>query len=75
MATKQHSVANNKYLKNYDQKKKSVFILDLDAYNLYARAIQDCMPFQNFKWMQIDQLNYDFVAGLAADGPMGCIVQ
>ena len=25
--------------------------------------------------MQMDQLNYDFVAGLAADGPMGCIVQ
>ena len=75
MVSKQHSVANNKYLENYDQKKKSVFILDLDANNLYGRAMQDCMPYKNFKWMQMDQLNYDFVAGLAADGPMGCIVQ
>ena len=37
--------------------------------------MQDCMPYKNFKWMQMDQLNYDFVAGLAADNPMGCIVQ
>ena len=75
MVSKQHSVANNKYLENYDQKKKSVFILDLDANNLYGRAMQDCMPYKNFKWMQMDQLNYDFIAGLAADSPMGCIVQ
>ena len=75
MVSKWHSVANNKYLENYDQKKKSVFILDLDANNLYGRAMQDCMPYKNFKWIQMDQLNYDFVAGLAADGPMGCIVQ
>ena len=70
MVSKWHSVANNKYLENYDQKKKSVFILDLDANNLYGRAMQDCMPYKNFKWMQMDQLNYDFIAGLAADGPM-----
>ena len=75
MVSKWHSVANNKYLENYDQKKKSVFILDLDANNLYGRAMQDCMPYKNFKWMQMDQLNYDFIAGLAADGPVGCIVQ
>ena len=74
MVSKWHSVANNKYLENYDQK-KSVFILDLDANNLYGRAMQDCMPYKNFKWMQMDQLNYDFVARLAADSPMGCIVQ
>ena len=37
MVSKWHSVANNKYLENYDQKKKSVFILDLDANNLYGR--------------------------------------
>ena len=70
MVSKWHSVANNKYLENYDQKKKSVFLLDLNANNLYGRAMQDCMPYKNFKWMQMDQLNYDFVAGLAADGPM-----
>ena len=74
IVSKQHSVANNKYLENYDQKKKSVFLLDLDANNLYGRATQDCMPYKNFKWMQMD-LNYDFVAGLAADVPVGCIVQ
>ena len=75
MVSKRHLVANNKYLENYDQKKKSVFILDLDANNLYGRAMQDCMPYKNFKWMQMDQLNYDFVAGFAADSPVGCIVQ
>ena len=50
-------------------RRKSLFILDLDANNLYGRAMQDCMPYKNLKWMQMDHLNYDFVAGLADDGP------
>ena len=44
MVSKWHSVTNNKYLENYDQKKKSVFTLDLDANNLYGRVCKIVCP-------------------------------
>ena len=43
--------ANNKYMKEYDEKATSKYIMYLDANNLYGWAISQCLPTGNFKWM------------------------
>ena len=48
--------ANNKYMKNYDKNKVSLFLLYLDANNLYGWAMSQKLPVDNFKWIEKDDL-------------------
>ena len=41
----------NKYMKEYDEKAPSKYIMYLDANNLYGWAMSQCLPTGNFKWM------------------------
>ena len=50
--SKRYAEANNKYMKNYDNKKESTFIQYLDANNLYGWAMTQNLPTHGFKWMQ-----------------------
>ena len=43
--------ANNKYMKEYNDKEPSKYIMYLDADNLYSWAISQYLPTGNFKWM------------------------
>ena len=43
-------MANNKYMKNYDATKKSIFIVYLDANNLYGWGMSNNLPLESFKW-------------------------
>ena len=43
--------ANNKYMKEYDEKVPSKHIMYLDANNLYGWAMSQYLPTGNFKWM------------------------
>ena len=43
--------ANNKYMKEYDEKGPSKYIMYLDANNLYGWAMSQYLPTGNFKWM------------------------
>ena len=52
--------ANNKYMKEYDEKAPSKYIMYLDANNLYGWAVSQYLPTGNFKWMtdkEIKRLN------------------
>ena len=52
--------ANNPYMKEYDEKEPSSYIMYLDANNLYGWAMSQCLPTGGFKWMsqnKIDQLD------------------
>ena len=52
--------ANNKYMKEYDEKAPSKYIMYLDANNLYDWAMSLYLPTGNFKWMsdkEIKQIN------------------
>ena len=42
--------ANNKYIKEYDEKAPSKYIMYLDANNLYGWAMSQYLPTGNFKW-------------------------
>ena len=43
--------ANNKYMKEYNEKVSSKYTMYLDANNLYGWAMSQYLPTGNFKWM------------------------
>ena len=47
----QYGDANNKYMKEYDEKAASKYVMYLDANNLYGWAMSQYLPTGNFKWM------------------------
>ena len=49
--------ANNKYMKNYDEKAPSKYIMYLDANNLYGWAMSQALPTGNFKWLSNKKIN------------------
>ena len=55
-----HGKANNKYMKDYDKKAPSKYIMYLDANNLYGWAMSQYLPTGGFRWLiqkQIDNLD------------------
>ena len=52
--------ANNKHMKEYDEKAPSKYIMYLEANNLYGWAMSQYLPTGGFRWMtqkQIDKIN------------------
>ena len=61
-AVQRYAKANNKYMKDYDRKKKSSYIQYLDANNLYGKAMTEKLPVKGFRWMEdISKIDEDFV--------------
>ena len=54
-AIHRHAKANNKYMKNYDEKEESSYIQYSDANNLYGWATSQKLPVCGFKWKKICQ--------------------
>ena len=44
--------ANNKYMKKYNEKAPSKYIMYLDANNLYGWAMSQYLPTGGFKWLK-----------------------
>ena len=73
--TNRYGKANNKYIKEYDEKVPSKYIMYLDANNLYGWAMSQYLPTGNFKWMtdkEIEQIN---LGKYKADGKKGLILE
>ena len=67
--------ANNKYMKEYDEKAPSKYIMYLDANNLYGWAMSQYLPTGGFRWRkqkQIDKLN---LASYEEDSKKGFIAE
>ena len=61
-AIQRYAKANNKYMKDYDRKKKSSYIQYLDVNNLYGKAMTEKLPVRGFGWMEdISEIDEDFV--------------
>ena len=51
---KRYTKANNKYMKIFDSKKPSKYILYLDMSNLYGWAMSGYLAYGRFKWLKND---------------------
>ena len=71
-----YSKTNNKYMKDYDKKKKSSYIQYLDANNLYGKAMTEKLPVRRFRWMgDISRMDEDFVRGYDKNDNKGYILE
>ena len=51
-AVYRYAKANNKYMKKYDKSIKSLYIVYLNANNLYRWAMSQKLPVDGFKWVK-----------------------
>ena len=49
---KKYARVNNKYMKNYDPKKPSKFIIYLDMNNFYGWGLSGYLPYDEFEWLK-----------------------
>ena len=50
---RRYSKANNKYMKNHDPRKPSIYIPYLDMNNLHGRVMSDYPPYGGLKWLKM----------------------
>ena len=67
--------ANNKYMKKYDEKAPSKYIMYLDANNLYGWAMSQYLPTGSFKWLTEKQINDLNLAKYEEDSNKGLILE
>ena len=67
--------ANNKYMKEYDEKAPSKYIVYLDANNLYGWAMSQYLPTGGFKWMTEKQINKIDLTKYEEDSTRGIILE
>ena len=67
--------ANNKYMKEYDEKAPSKYIMYLDANNLYGWAMSHYLPTGGFKWLTEKQINNLNLAKYQEDSNKGLILE
>ena len=67
--------ANNKYMKEYNEKAPSKYIMYLDTNNLYGWAMSQYLPTGNFKWMSDKEIKKIDLGKCKADGKKRLILE
>ncbi|KAL9971514.1 hypothetical protein ACROYT_G017685 [Oculina patagonica] len=67
--------ANNKYMKDYDKKAPSKYIMYLDANNLYGWAMSQYLPTGGFKWLKQKEIDKINLAQYKEDSKKGLILE
>ena len=67
--------AHNKYMKNYDEKAPSKYIMYLDANNLYGWAMSQYLPTGNFKWLSQNQIEKTNLGKYTENSKKGLILE
>ena len=75
MVAKRYAKANHPKISGYDSSEPAVHILDLDANNLYGKAMQDYLPHGDFRWMTACELTEERMMEIAPDTDEGCFVE
>src|SRR5690606_13083739 len=79
---KRYSEANNIYMENYDKNKENIYILPVDANNLYGGCLQMKLPHSDFKWENIkeyylndNEINVEKILNINVDDDRGYIFE
>ena len=67
--------ANNKYMKEHNEKAPSKYIMYLDANNLYGWAMSQYLPTGGFKWLTEKQINKINLTDYKDDSKKGLILE
>ena len=67
--------ANNKYMKNHDEKEPSKYIMYLDANNLYGWAMSQYLPTGGFKWLSQNKIEKLKLKKYKEDSEQGLILE
>ena len=68
-----YAKANNKYVKNHNNKEESSYIQYLDANNLYGWAMSKKFPVNGFKWIDNNEINEEFIKNYNENNDKGYI--
>ena len=75
-AIHRHAKANNKYMKNYDKNKESLYIQYLDANNLYGWPMSQKLPVNGFKWVKdVSKIDEEFINNYDEESDKGYILE
>ena len=69
-----YSRANNKYIKDYNEKAPSKYIMYLDANNIYGWAMSQYLPTGGFRWLTENEINKTDLAKYKEDSKKGVIL-
>ena len=72
---KRYSKANNKYMKDYDNTKETIYITYFDANNLYGLAMTEYLPYGGFEWMTEEKINNFDLSSVIKDSLEGYILE
>ena len=76
-STHRYAKANNKYMKNYDEKIESSYLTYLDANNFYGWAMSQKLPVNGFMWYNdyLSDFNEDFIKNYDENNDEGCFLE
>ena len=72
---KRFSKANNKYCPDYDRTKTEKFITYLDMNNLYGQAMSEYLPYEGFKWVEVNNETINKVLNKSDDSLHGYFLE
>ena len=71
-ASYRYAKANNKYMKNFDKNKESLFLMYVHANNLYGYAMSKKLPVDGFTWIDdISIFTEDFIKNYDEESDIG----
>ena len=70
-----YAKANNKYMQNYNNNEESSYIQYLDANNLSGWAMSKKLPVNDFKWLNSNKINENFIKNYDENNDKGYILE
>ena len=70
--SKRYDKFNNKYLKRYEPKQESKYIIYLEANNLYGYAMSKFLPTSGFKWIDLKDFDSN---KYSSNSSKGCVLE
>ena len=69
------AVANNKFIPEYDKTKPNLFIMYLDATNLYGHSMSQFLPISDFQWMDRKEIECLNIKQISKDAEYGYVFE